>query len=325
MRRSRVLLALLTVCAVAACSKGAKKKGPFVAEGDGIAVTTEEFRKRLDDQSPFIRSRYSTLERKKEFLENLIRFEVLAKEAEKRGLDKDPEIRETLRKIMVQKLVRQAFDEAGGKPSDGDLHAFYDSHVQEFVKPERVRVQLIWVDAPKGAPDRAAKLEVAKKLLLRAKSEGARNPLAFSNVARDASQDVASKASGGDLGFRSREEFTSQYSSELADAAFALKQMGQETNVVETPAGFGILKLTSRQEPSNRSFDEVREQLVSRVGRERSTKAFDEQVKKLREGAEVKINDAELEKVVVAAQPPQGAMPGPGMPVPPPPPQGARP
>lgn len=78
------LIALATI-SVASCSRGGKKSGPAVAEGGGITVTADELKARLDEQSPFVRARYATLERKKEFLENLIRFELLAKEAEKNG------------------------------------------------------------------------------------------------------------------------------------------------------------------------------------------------------------------------------------------------
>ena len=82
----RLVLSLSVAALAAACSSqksGPEKKGPFVAEGNGVAVSAEEFKARLDEQSPFIRSRYTTIERKKEFLDNLVRFEVLAKEAER--------------------------------------------------------------------------------------------------------------------------------------------------------------------------------------------------------------------------------------------------
>jgi peptidyl-prolyl cis-trans isomerase C len=302
MRRISVLITLATL---AACSKEAKKAGPFVAEGDGVAVTAEEMKKKLDEQSPFVRARYATLDRKKEFLENLIRFELLAKEARARGLDKDPEVQETLQKVMVQKLVRQAFDDEKAKPSDEVVKKYYDAHVDEFVKPERVRISAVFFNAPAGSPQRASKAAEAKKALARLKTEGPKNPLAFSNVARELSEDAASKASGGDLGYRTRDELTKQYSAELANASFALKE-GQESGVVETPQGFALVKLGARQAPTNRPFDEVKGQLAARIGREARTKEFDEFIKKLREKSSIKVNDPELEKIVVAAPPPQG-------------------
>jgi peptidyl-prolyl cis-trans isomerase C len=296
MRRISILF---TLAVLTACSKEAKKSGPFVAEGDGVAVTTEELKKKLDEQSPFVRARYATLDRKKEFLE------LLAKEARARGLDKDPEVQETLQKVMVQKLVRQAFDDEKSKPSDDEVKKYYDAHADEFVKPERVRISAVFFNAPSGSPQRAAKATEAKKALARIKTEGSKNPLAFSNVARELSEEAASKASGGDLGYRTKDELTKQYSAELANASFALKE-GQESGVVETPQSFAIVKLGARQAPINRPFEEVKAQLAARIGREARTKEFDEFIKKLRGKSSIKVNDPELEKIVVAAPPPQG-------------------
>jgi peptidyl-prolyl cis-trans isomerase C len=73
----RRILLVTVAAALAACgNSGPKKSGPPVATGKGVTITTDEFKARLDEQSPFIRARYTTLERKKEFLDNLIRFEV---------------------------------------------------------------------------------------------------------------------------------------------------------------------------------------------------------------------------------------------------------
>src|SRR4051812_48706102 len=101
MRRLFLLgLVAITASACQPQSGGGKKTGVPIAQGNGILITSDEFKARLDEQSPFIRARYTTVERKKEFLENLVRQEVLAAEAERQGLDKDPDVRATLRKIM---------------------------------------------------------------------------------------------------------------------------------------------------------------------------------------------------------------------------------
>lgn len=297
--KSQIRLVLAAAALLAACSRSEKKAGPLVAEGDGFAVTSAEFKQKLDEQSPAIRARYATIDRKKEFLESLVRFELLAQEARKKGLDKDPEVQETFDKILVQKLVRQAFDEKATPPGDGDVKAYYEEHVAEFVKPERVRVALVFLQSPAGTPTRPVRSADAKKLLARVKVEEPKNPLAFSSIAREASEDAATKAAGGDAGYRTKEELAQQYSPELAAAAFALKDTGQVSGVVETPQGFGILKLLARQAGVNRTLDEVRPQLAARLGREARTRSFEEYVKKLRGSASVKINDAELERISV--------------------------
>lgn len=307
----RLVLSLSLAALAAACSQksGSEKKGPFVAEGNGVAVSAEEFKARLDEQSPFIRSRYTTLERKKEFLDNLVRFEVLAKEAERQGLDKDPDVQNTLRKVMVQKLVQKSFgdQEAAGKLPDTETREYYDKHKDEYVKPLRLRVYQILVKAPAAGADRAKKQDAARKILAQLRAEEKKNQLAFVSVAREKSEDDATKALGGDLNFRSRDDLEKLLGKAAADAAFALKD-GETSGLLESPQGFLILKVAGRQEAVERPFEQVKGQISQKLYRERKTKEFDEFVKKLRETAAVKVNDAELEKVAV-----QGA-PAPGMP-----------
>jgi hypothetical protein len=82
------------------------------------------------------------MERKKEFLDNLIRFEVLAAEAKKRGLDQDPEVVRTMKQVMIQKLMKVEFD-TRVKPEDvteEEMKKFYEEHSAEYNKPEEVRV-----------------------------------------------------------------------------------------------------------------------------------------------------------------------------------------
>ena len=84
-------------------------KAPL-AKIDDVTITLGEFEERINRQSPYIRARYTSLEQKKEFLDSLVRFEILAKEAYKRGLDKDPEVVRTMKQVMIQKLMRDEFD-----------------------------------------------------------------------------------------------------------------------------------------------------------------------------------------------------------------------
>ena len=318
MRRTHALFAFALVASLAACGQGSKKSGPAVAKGDGIVITADEFKARLDEQSPFIRARYNTLERKKEFLDNLIRFELLAKAAEKQGLDKDPEVQLTLRKVMVQKLVQKTFAEgdAAKEISEAEARKFYDEHKDDYVKARKVRLAQILVAAPAG-PARAQKAAQAKKTLARVQAEEKKNALAFAALARELSEDPATKGSGGDLGFKTQAELEKQYGKPFADEAFALKSGG--TALLESPQGFHVVKLTAAQEAIERPFEVMKAQIQNRLYRERRTKDFDEFVKKLREEARVAVDDAELEKVTVSAAPagqpgmPHGMMP-PGMP-----------
>src|SRR5204863_2813647 len=111
-----------------------------LAKIDDVVITVGEFQDRINKQSPYVRARYTSLERKKEFLDNLVRFEVLAKEAQKRGLSKDPEVVRTMKQVMIQKLLSSEFDKMKVDDiPDADCKSYYDAHPEEFNKPEEVR------------------------------------------------------------------------------------------------------------------------------------------------------------------------------------------
>jgi peptidyl-prolyl cis-trans isomerase C len=308
LRRTILLGAVLAL----ACGEGSpKKKGPFVAEGKGVQITAAEFKARLEEQSPFLRARYSTLERKKEFLQNLVNFELLAKAAEKEGLANDPDVQLTLKKVMVQKLVAKKF----GDPSmdaaaipEAELQAYYDAHKDDFFRAQRVRVAVVAFNAPEGSPDRAKKLAAAKKARETLAAADKKNPAAFAQLVAAQSEDVVSKASGGDLGFKTQSELEKSHSKAFADAVFALED-GQLSNVLETPNAVYVAKVTGHQDEVSRPFEAVKTQLANKLSREKKTKELEAWKKSLIDEAGVKMIDAELEKVEIAAAP-AGGMPG---------------
>ncbi len=314
----RILLVAVTATLAACGNSGPKKSGPAVASGKDITITADEFKARLDEQSPFIRARYNTLERKKEFLDNLVRFEVLAEEAKRQKLDQDPEVQLTLRKIMVQKLVQKSFqDPAAAKElPEADLRKYYDEHKDEFVRARKARLSAMVLNAPAGSPDRAKKVAVARKALAKVKAEEKKNPLVFQQAVGEFTEDAASKGVSGDLGFKSADELEKSFGKELASAAFTLKA-GEVSGVIEGTQGVYLIRVAGLQEELSRSFDQVKAQIGQKLSRERRTKEFDDLVKKLREEAKVVIDEKALEAVVVSA-PPSGppGMPGqPGAPM----------
>lgn len=312
MKRTLAATGIAVAIAVAGCkpsSSGPQKTGPVVAQGDGVAITADEVKARIDEQSPFQRQRYQALDRKKEFVDNLVRFELLAKAAEKEGYANDPDVQLTMKKAMVQKLVQKKFAE--GDPAqvpDADVQKYYESHRDEFVRPARIRVTATLFAATDA--NRAAQKAKAQKALAQVKAAEKKDPSALQKLAKESSDDVGTRNVGGDLGFRSKEELARQYGDAFANAASSAKDL--DTLLVESPVGFWVLRVVGRQEGMERTVEQVKPQIAGRILREKRTREFDEYVKKLREDAKVTINDAELEKVQVAA--PAAPAPAPGMP-----------
>jgi peptidyl-prolyl cis-trans isomerase C len=296
---SALLIAGFAITSVAGCKRDGKT-GPVVAKVGNDTITADEFKKRLDETSPFLRARYNTVERKKEFLESLIRNELLAQEAARQGLDKSPAVKEQVKRAMIQELIKKQLDEklAGNDIPDSELKGFYDSHVEDFVKPERARVYHILIPA-KDAKEKAQAQKKAEALLKDINERTKKGEVnAFQAAAMKESKDATSAPMGGDLRFVSKDELTRSYSAQLANAAFDLKSPGEVAGPIDTPAGVELVKMQIKTPSVNRSFEESKEGIRGRMARERRSKDYDEFVKKLRDGGNVSIDEAELAKVM---------------------------
>src|SRR5215831_20212959 len=189
----------LTVCALAAllaCNRGKgdamnfrhnkDSKGTPVATFNDDSVTVEELKQRFSEMSPFLRARYQTVEQRKDYVDGLARFELLAAEAHRRGLQNDPEVVETAKKVMVQKLIQKEFDEKQGAVAEQEVKDYYESHKNDYVKPELVRISDIFFAAPKDdAALRKKQKGKADEVLTKAKAIAPTDTAAFATLVRE--------------------------------------------------------------------------------------------------------------------------------------------
>src|SRR4051812_32799266 len=67
-----------------------KVAGKTVAVYAGQTITDAELNAAFAELNPYTRVRYQTLEQKREYLDGLVRYELLAREAARRNLQNDP-------------------------------------------------------------------------------------------------------------------------------------------------------------------------------------------------------------------------------------------
>ena len=274
-----------------------------LAKVDDVVISVGEFQDRINKQSPYVRARYTSLERKKEFLDNLVRFEVLAKEAERRGLTKDAEVVRTMKQVMIQKLLKDEFDKLTLKDiTDDTCKTYFDGHKDEFNQAEEARVSLILVK------DAAT----AKKVMADARIKGVDNA-GYRSLVAQYSLDQATKERGGDL--RYFNAASKEVPKEIVETAFKMQNVGDNSEPVKTAQGVALLKLTGKRKALNRAFDEVKEQIRNKLYREKRQDSMETYVKKLREKAQIKIDEVKLAKVQIEGAGP-GSFPGPGLPPP---------
>ena len=259
-----------------------------LAKIDDVTITLGEFQERINRQSPYIRARYTSLEQKKEFLDSLVRFEILAKEAYRRGLDKDPEVVRTMKQVMIQKLMRDEFDTkvTADTITDPEMKTYYDANVSDYVKPEQVRVSAI-ILKNKAQADR---------VLLEAKGDAGKTNKGFRDLVAKYSSDEETKLRGGDL--RYVDASTKDIPPPVVKAAFTLVNTGDVSGVVDGGDGkFYILKQTGRLRAVTKSFEDAKAQIRNKLFREKRLAAQKDFLDKLRSQAKIEINEANLSKV----------------------------
>jgi peptidyl-prolyl cis-trans isomerase C len=261
-------------------------------------ITLGEFADRLGNQSPYLRARYHSPERRREFLDNMVRFELLASEAEKRGFMQSEEVERVRKQVMVQQMMQDLFDKGGLKLADvGDdeIKAYYDAHPAEFDKPAQVRVSHILYK------DKASAEKDLKEL-----QQKPGDMELFRKLAGEHNQDAATKDTHGDLRFFSEKIDKDGETDEptrpaaVRAAAFKLTKVGDVCpEVVQSEQGFHIIKLTGRREPLKRSLDDARRMIQNKLWRSKREEAIEKFVSDLRAKANVKEDPEALAKVQV--------------------------
>jgi len=260
-----------------------------LAKVDNVVITVGEFQERINRQSPYIRARYTSLEQKKDFLDNLIKFEVLAHEALSRGFDKNPDVVRTMKQVMIQKLMKDEFENKL-KPEDipeAEMRTFYDGHKEEYNKPEEVRVSAIVL---KSAGQARA---VAKEAM----GDAGKTNKGFRELVAKYSVDEQSKIRGGDLRYFATD--TKDVPAAVVKAAFALAQTGDVGGPIDAGGSWYVIKQTGRRKALSKPFDTVKRQIQNRLYRDKRTQAQKDFVDGLRARAKVQMFEDNLAKVRV--------------------------
>jgi peptidyl-prolyl cis-trans isomerase C len=231
------------------------------------------------------------------FAQNMLVRRELARQAEVDRLQNDPAIAAALSAARERVLAEAMLTRAGGNPPEqAALERLarnqYDAAPEKFTTPEEVRVSHILIHA------KACEAEArAREVLALARQPGAD----FAALAKEKSDDAASAAKGGDLGFFSRGKMAPAFES----AAFALKQPGQLSDVVKTEFGYHVIRLEERKPAARQPFEAVREGLMKNFT-ESEARARRQQVLD-RVNAGIEIDQKAIEALVAAEK--SGAKP----------------
>ena len=154
--------------------------------------------------------------------------------------------------------------------SEADGKAYYAAHAAQFTVPESREVAHILIRAAADAKpaERQAAMEKAQQLLQQAQ----KNPQAFSELAKQNSQDPLTAAQGGSFGLIQRGAIFKP----VEDVAFSMVA-GEVRGPVQSPAGLHIVMLKAITGGGQRSFEDVKLIALEAAKREMALRKFNEE------------------------------------------------
>ena len=261
-------------------------------------ITLGEYAATLDRMDPFERLRYQSPDRRKQLLDELVDLELLAEEARRRGLDKQPETQERVRQMLRDELltrVRAAVPSPSDIP-DADARRYYDEHRDDFREPERRRVAHIAVGSE---ADAKAVLDKALQA----------SPADWGKLVAEKSRDPRGKPSAalppelaGDLGIvgppgHARGE-NPNVPEALRAAVFEIDKLGGVlSRVVAAGGAFHIVRLTGKTDARDRTFADAERSIRVALVQERIRARETELEAELKKKYPVTIDEAALAKI----------------------------
>jgi peptidyl-prolyl cis-trans isomerase C len=246
-------------------------------------ITLGDFAQALERMDRFERLRYQTADRRKLLLDEMVNTELLAREAERRGIDQQPSTQAALNQLLRDEVLRELRE---AQPALEDLpstevQAFYAAHPGEFTDPERRRVSVIAVRSLAAAQKISLEVAAGDPALW---TQAVRSASVLKNAApKDGDPDVARPALelAGDLGLVSALGEPRGGNPQVPDAVRSvLFSLGKLGDTGFTPAAtdglFYVVRLTAKTPARVRTLSEADTMIRSRLLKQRVEHAENE-------------------------------------------------
>lgn len=162
---------------------------------------------------------------------------------------------------------------AGLEVTDEKLRAYYDQHKDEFQAPEERKVRHILVQVDENAD---AETVDAAKAKIEDIAKRLENGESFAALAREFSDDPGSKEQGGDVGWISPGVMAKAFE----DAAYKLEK-DKISEPVRTPFGFHLIEVTEIKSGGEGSFDALRGKIETAYRRNQAEQLLFDKAEKL--------------------------------------------
>lgn len=286
-----------------------ESEGPTLARyaGNKLRLSDAEAQFRLPNPpSPSI---FSTPSGRKEFVEGLVRIDLLARLAEEKGYTRDPIFLTRLKQELAAMYLEKEFEEPARKkdPTDVVIAKYFEENRSKLARPERLRLAVIAFRAEDDAT-RRTKRPVAQSVLAEVRRR-ANDYYAFGQIAAARSEEPKSASTSGELPAMSRGELEVGFGPTLAAQAFAMPRKAGTLleGIVEGERGLFIVKLLGADPAYDPKLEDVRDAIRTQLVTEGRTKGLEAFLSEIWKKADVRIDEAALAQLKPAAPARAGA------------------
>lgn len=287
MKRGYILtLLVIPIVFSAGCESRKDAGGRVIAQVNGKEIRDDQFKMRFSKLPLSLKTRYSDEKGKRDFLEEIIKRELLLQEARRIGIEKDPAILDRIEEMRERMILNEFLQrEVENKlvANDKELEDYYNLHREEFKSPDEVKISQIVVRGEEDAR------EVLKRLHRRAD---------FARMAKEFSIDTATKNSGGELGMLQKGKIHPQ----LESVIFGMNE-GDISDPIKTESGFHIIKLQKKNPGTLLSFKDAKNMANQRYSIEKRNRVFEDLFAGLRSKGRITISEENLRGVNVENKP----------------------
>jgi parvulin-like peptidyl-prolyl isomerase len=229
-----------------------------------------------------------------QYVRTLLLQKFVLKQAADEKWDQKPDVIAQLVRAREAALA-ESFLSAAAKPddaypSDAEVKTAYEANKDRLVIPKAYRIAQIFIAVPKDAGKEAE--AAASKKLDGIKKQLAEKSADFAAIARVSSEEPASAANGGEIGWLTEEQIQPDIRTKLPGL-----KLESVSEPIRLDDGWHIIKVLEAREARTPTLDEIRDNLVTSLRDEKARAVRQEYISELLRKNPIAVNEIELMKL----------------------------
>lgn len=305
----RIALISLAVICLAPAAQGEEGKAvpsddTVIAKVGDAQIVYGDLNKLIKMMPPAYQAMFTTSDQLNNLLQRQIDNTLFAQEARRLKIDKDPDVQykieEFTKGILTQALLEKTVNK-NITVTDQEITEYYNANKSEFQVPERIKASHILIAVPADASEsvKKEKKTLAEQILARIKKGED-----FAELAKQYSDDAATKNRGGMIGF-----FSKGSKEPAFEEAVAKLKKDEVSGLVLTNKGYEIIKVHEIKPAETKNLEESKSRISSKLEQKKRNEAIDALLKDIKDRTKVVIYEDTLNKIVEALKPPADATP----------------